>query len=101
MYKFTEKLWDSKGLLISIRLKTKQWRVDMREVDGHVHVTIHGPNGYRKQGLSSIKTGLTKFELKVTALHFYRLARDHDNRVHRHSYIEFVNYADIFGSCFD
>lgn len=106
MYKFAENKWDSQGLLIVMQLYSNKWNVSLREKNGHIHVTVSGPNGYRKQGLSNVKSDLRRFELKVAALYFYGLARDHANHKAYGGYaepnwIDETNYASIFGSCFD
>lgn len=98
---FQTVLRDDNGLSILMQLRTNKWTIELREAKGHIHATIRGPNDYRRQGLSAVTSDLTQFELKVTALHFYRLARDYSNRAMISSWIDYVNYAEIFGSCFE
>lgn len=82
-------------------LRSDKWRVHLMPKNEHMHVKITGPYGFRVQGLSSVKSDLTQFELKVAALHFWRLARDTHWAKNNSQWINHVNYAEIFGSCFD
>jgi hypothetical protein len=100
MYKF--KTYNNNGLSIV----SEKWLVTVSRVKGYIYVSINGPNRYRKRGLSNVTQDLSAFELKATALHFYRLAREHANHKAYGDYKEpnwliDTNYADIFGSLFD
>jgi len=85
-----------------IKLVSKKWQVVLTDVRGHLHVSVRGPNKYRKQGLSSVKSDLFHFELKAATLFFYREVRllqlSNDQVTFKP---DWYNYADIFGSCFE
>lgn len=107
MYKFENVSFNQDKTLNSLKLRTEKWLVRLRSHKGHIHVSVRGPNGYRKRGLSNVKADLLNtFEAKATALHFYRKARTHARHKAYGDYkepnwIDYTNYADIFGSCFD
>lgn len=83
-----------------IQLRSKTWRVLLQSKKGHIHVTLKGPAGYKRQALTSVKDTLTPLEAKIAAFHFYRLGRANILTGFKPG-LQYVNYAEIFGSCFD
>ena len=90
-YKFTK---DSKTG--SLTLKSQKYRVSVLKAKGHVYTIISGP-GFRLRGLTAIHDRVNDFELRVIALHFSKKARDFGKSMPK---VQYVNYAEIFGSCF-
>lgn len=86
------------GRGISLRSQNKHWHIRVMPKNGHLYVSIDGREfgrRVRKRGLTSVTDNLTQFEVRAAALYFYQLART--GRVDE---IRHVNYAEIFGSCF-
>lgn len=94
MYKFTGN-WK---LNSTLTLKSKRYTVTIRTHKEHIHVTMKGPNG-NKKGLTSIKSDVPLFEAKVVCLYFYMQLRELNGK--NYLFLENVNYANIFGSCFE
>jgi hypothetical protein len=82
------------------QLKSKNFKITICPRKKHLEVFITGKKSsgkkFQKRGLSSIKSNLTSFELKVCCLFFFKLARDEEKVI-----ISDINYAQIFGSIFD
>lgn len=78
-------------------LKSKRFTIRAAKKNGHIHILIKGPT-FRKQGLSAVHDEIDEFEIMVVALHFYKKAREFGKQMPT---IQYVNYADIFGSCFE
>jgi hypothetical protein len=78
-------------------MKSLKYRVDVSKTKGHVYVTIAGPK-FKLRGLTSISDRVTDFETKVVALHFYKKAREFGKNMPT---LKYVNYACIFGGCFE
>lgn len=83
-------------------LSSKKWNIKLMRVKGHIHVFIKGPK-FRKSGLTSIKAELSPFESKVVSLYLYKIVRNAENKGERPNSINIksINYAEVFGSCFD
>jgi len=87
-------------LLISNKNKYRVYVVRHPKDHLWVRMVIRGTT--RVQGLTSIKSQVSQFEIKVVALHFYKIARE--NRLGPPSVLKNAlneNYTGIFGSCFD
>lgn len=87
----------------SVRLVSKHYSVIAVRERGHVWVKVSGDQyatgrAFRVQALTAIHDAVTDFEMKVILLHFYRQARDFGKNMPT---IKYINYASIFGSCFD
>lgn len=80
------------------RLKSKQWTISIKDKDGHLQVIAKGPN-YSKQARTQVHCELSPFERKAALLYFYQLARQ--ARPFQENPFKHVNYAEIFGSCFE
>lgn len=80
----------------TVTLRSKKYRIDVTSIGGHLYVRARGPY-FKRRGLTSVKSDLSMFELKVSSLYFYKLAREYGKSMN----IRHVNYAEIFGSCFD
>ena len=82
-------------------LRSKKWRVTLMNRNGHIYAVALGPNRYRKQGITSIKSELNVFELKVVALYLYRHFRESFDGLAERQSLDNINYAQVFGSFFD
>lgn len=82
-------------------LKTLTFKVELKPYKNHVHFifkrSIFG-KVTKRQGLTSIKSDLTKFEYKVVALYMFQQTKQN---CLNNSYYTSLNYAKIFGSLFE
>lgn len=78
-------------------LKTKKYTLTAMSVKDHLHVEIKGPKGFRKKGLTSVKSKLKNtFEYKHAILSIYNLFRQ-DEKIN----LKLINYAQLFTSYFE
>lgn len=85
----------------SITLVYRKSRITALRAKGHVWVKItsspYGKN-FKLQGLTSISDSINDFELKFVLLFFAKQARDYGKNMPS---LNYINYANIFGSIFD
>lgn len=82
------------------KFKSKRYTVSATRSKGHIWICVSGPGSTRwtRKGLTAITDKVTDFEMKVILIHFARQARRYGKGMPT---LKYVNYADIFGSCFE
>ncbi len=81
--------------------KSKKYLVTATKAKGHVYVIVSSSANYKywkRKGLTAIHDKVSDFEMRVILIHFAKQARDYGKNMPT---LKYVNYAHIFGSCFE